>query len=1052
MSQLPSHYGILAHMPITRLSLLGAPLFYYNDQPVALNIAKMQALLAYLAVTRLPQPREHLLALLWAESGADAARKNMRNRLWQTRQLLGEDVVISQGQGLLLAPGVWTDVAQFEMSLPAQLRADSPDPVILDELLQLWRGPLLEGITLAEAPEFELWLTTERERLGQLYTQGLDALINRQRQLDGWTQIVALAQRGMQHDPLHEPFHQALMRAYASQGERTAALRQYDQLHALLAQELGVEPLPESQALRATIAKHELATQLPPRKDAVVAPLVMPGVNRYATPFVGRQAELETLNGVWQQAGAGSCKVLLLSGELGIGKSTLWRQWAATLPAEQVVLETRCLNTTQHLPFDPMRRLLGMPYCLEKMAQVAERLLPAWRAELVHLAPVLEAVLAPNAGQRATPMALTPTEERALIAEALTQFLRAFDAAPLVLFVDDLHWADGATLDWLLYLTDRMAHEALLLVGAYRPEDAGTGLNRLMAQWQREGLLTRMELPKFTVEETAALLTHLGSSATMAHHLRTQSGGNPFYLTQLSDMAVDGIPASLAEIVQARLSYLAADEQPILQAAAVLEPAIDLLLLQQTSGRSEEETIDALDGLLAAALLVEKESGYEFAHPLVATVVRNGLSSGRRKLLHRRAGDGLAARHANQLVAVSGQLAHHYSEADEPEKALYFADMAGAEALRIGAAAEALTFYTQAQSRRPSPHRQLEMGMALQLLPSKLSEARELMQQALETFESEENLQGVVKAGLRLAGSYLGTQEGANVLHWARRVLPDLELVEDVTLHASAHNLMGTAKFRSGYDMDEADAHFQQATELVKAYSIDTEIGLMSWFEWGNLSLERGDIQTAIVKFQQAQKIAQSQQSLLFETLSLNNLAYATLLNGNVTKAQELIEQALSLTDTYALQPMRYYLLSTKGEVALANQEPDAAEALFTQAVSLAHKYDNPTFVANLQAHLGRVAHLRGDLEEALALLERAQKAVADGNTFYLQCQIALWLTEIQLERGDGGAAATHLQEAQVGLRARHYQLLQAKADQLQKRVHGSAASIPVASDLESTV
>ncbi|MEZ4660591.1 MAG: AAA family ATPase [Caldilineaceae bacterium] len=699
----------------------------------------------------------------------------------------------------------------------------------------------------------------------------------------------------------------------------------------------------------------------------------------------------------------------------------------------------RCLNTTQHLPFDPMRRLLSAPFCRQQMAQLAEKLLPTWRAELVRLAPALQTVLPSATDQAATPPALTPAEERALIAEALTQFLRALEAAPLILFIDDLHWADGATVDWLLYLTDRMAHEPLLVVGAYRPEAAGAALLQLMAQWQREDILQRIALPPFTLAETTTLLTTLGRNTAMADYLHHQSGGNPYYLSQLSDVAVDGIPASLVEIIKARLRYLSADEQPILQAAAVLEPTIDLDLLQEASGRSEEETVDAIDRLLAAALLTERGAGYEFAHPLVATIVRDELSRGRRKLLHRRAADGLAARHAAQLTAVAGQLAHHYGEAGDPEKALLFADMAGTEALHMSAAAEALAFFEQAQAIRFSPHRQLEIGMALMLLPGQMAQARATMQEALEAFEAVGDLHGAVKAGLRLAASHLGAQEGAEVLRWARRVLPDLELVADVELHASAHYLMGTAQYRNGYAMTAAAAHLQKATELVETHGIDSEIGFMSWFEWGNLCLERGDLAQAIAKFRQAQRVAQGRQSILFEALSLNNMAHATLLTGAVAQARTLVEQAMQLAETHALQPMRYYFLSTRGEIALASGQADAADDWFNQALTLAQKYDNAVFVANVQAHLGRTAQARGEFATALALLTTAQNALADTHARHLQIQISLWLADLQIERGHDDFAAVHLQQAEAQLHAAEYGLLQAQANRLRQKLASSS-------------
>lgn len=1031
-------------MSIIRLAFLGTPQLQRNQQALDFHIAKVQALLAYLAVTRTAQSREHLLGLLWAESHAAAARKNLRNRLWQLRQILGDEAIVTTGDTLALGAAVWSDVEAFVRGVQQQLQRDAPDAETLDSLLHLWRGPLLDGLVLSEAPEFELWLTAERVHLGQLYLQALMQLLTLKRADGDWQAVIDLAQRGLLHDPLHEPLHQQLMMAYAKLGARTDALRQYEHLHTLLAQELGVPPLLETDALRSTIIKNELG--LPPIQEpffAVTPPaiVVSHATNRNSQPstpthpFIGRQAQLATLDLALQQASRGQCKVVLISGELGMGKTRLWQTWAATLALGPVVLETRCLNTTQALPFDPVRRLLSGALCRTHFAQVAAALLPVWCTELLHLAPSLQQGVALSEGRHPHAGAATPAEERGLVAEALTQFLYTFMAKPLIFFLDDLHWADGATLDWLLYLTDRMATEPLLLVGAYRPEDAPVALTRLVGQWQREGLLQRMPLPSLTKAETIALLAALESNVVLAEDLHQQSGGNPYYLTQLRDVTTAGIPASLADLVKARLHDLAEPLQPIVQAAAVLEPAIDVAILGQTSGRSEDETVDALDGLLAAGVLVERAGVYEFAHPLVASVVRDSLSNGRRKLLHRRAAEGIAIRYAEQLPTVAGQLARHYAEAGASTESARFAEMAGDEALRIGAATEAVAFYQQAYTLAPTPTRRLGVGRALYLLPGKLTEARTAMQAALDAFSAQRDCRGAIRASLYLAGSYLATGEGAQVLHWAQQILPDLETVEDPTFHASAHYLMGTAKFRNGYSMQEAAAHYAQATRLATEYKLESEIALMSWFEWGNLHLEAGDYAGAVAKFQQAQRVAQAGASIHFEALSLNNLAYATLLTGAVDAAKALIERGMVLVETYALLPAQQYFYSTRGEIALAAGELTEATTCFHQALILAQKYDNPTFAANVRAHLGRVAQARGALEEAYGLLIAAKAGVAGNSALYLQSQIDLWLAALHLQRGDPAAADASLRLADARLLAGQNRALQMQARQLRTQL-----------------
>lgn len=1067
-------------MSSLQLALLGPFALTEDGQPVELNIAKVQALLAYLAITARPQRREQILAQLWSESHPDAARKNLRNRLWQLRQLTENDLVVADGDIITLAAAVQRDTDYFVAGIEEQLQAPRIDPTALTKLLDLWRGPLLEGLQLHEAPDFELWLAQQQEQFGQRYLHAIRALIAYHTAEGNWAEVIALALRGLAQDPLHEPLYQQLMIAYAQQGQRSEALRIYEQLQTILATELAAHPLAKTEDLRRKIVEghpvlaieesanvwatmHQRTGDGTQSRSLSYAKTASTDVEKPATPithnllppraaqpFIGRQAELDRLTAAFHRGRQGDCRVLLISGELGMGKTTLWQHWLNHFPIAEstpVVLATRCLNTTQTLPFEPMRRLLGTIRCRDQWSRMADELSPIWQAELLRLAPTLQSTMQsttfPATGSppletnlsttqvAVVPARLPPNEERGQIAEALTQFLRAFHGTPLVLFLDDLHWADGATLDWLLYLTDRMMNEPLLLVATYRPSEVSTDLARLIAQWQRDGISERVDLPHFSESETIALLTDLGTDETVMHYLHIQSGGNPYYLTQLSDVAVDGIPATLVDLVQTRLRYIDERWQPVLQAAAILEPAIDFTLLGITSGRGEEETIDAIDALLGASILLEQGDEYEFTHPLVATVMRESLSNGRRKLLHRRAAEALLTRYSEHENEIAGQLAHHFGAAGEKQRAAHFATVAGAEALRIGADNEAVAFYSQAQQLEPTPERQLGLGQAVQLQPGKVAEARQNMETALAGYEEAADSRGAIKAGLHLAASYLGTQEGAQVLHWARRVLPDLETVDDAILHATAQYLMGTAQFRNGYALSEAETHFAAAIDLVEEEELDSEIALMSLFEWGNLCLERGDYATAIIKFEQACDFARQRQNIFFEALALNNLAYALLNNSALPEAQNSVQQGLALVDTYGLRSIHYYLLSTEGEIALAIGALDEAEAAFQQAMELAQKYDNPTFVANLWAHRGRVKQAGGALDEASKYLEHAQAMVAQEKVLYLQLRIDLWLTAVTIEQQHTAVSETYLRSVNERLASTEYGRLKQFALQL---------------------
>ena len=146
------------------LRFLGPAEVSHAGTVVEFNIAKVQAMLAYLAITGLPQRREHLLDLLWSESHPEAARKNLRNSLWRTRRALGDDVLMAEGDTIMLSTSVWVDAVAFETGIQAQFAQAVPDPAQILSLSDLWRGPLLAEINLPDAPGFDLWLIGERER------------------------------------------------------------------------------------------------------------------------------------------------------------------------------------------------------------------------------------------------------------------------------------------------------------------------------------------------------------------------------------------------------------------------------------------------------------------------------------------------------------------------------------------------------------------------------------------------------------------------------------------------------------------------------------------------------------------------------------------------------------------------------------------------------------------------------------------------------------------------------------------------------------------------
>ncbi len=1011
-------------MPHLRLYFLGAPRVEHEGALIPLSVAKAFALLAYLALQEEPQPREKILSLLWAESRGDTARKNLRNLLWTLRKVLGDDTVQGEDERLALDAAVWVDAREFEKISASRLQSagtegnqqDGSEINNLQSALSLYHGDFLEGLTIADAPDFEIWLTTERERLAQLHLRALAALIDEYRAVNNWQSVIATAQRALSFDNLQEPTYRALIEAHAQLGERGQALHQYDVLRATLQRELGVAPLPETEILRARILE---AAPLPrPTRESsgksARAPRSSIPKDLPRVPFVGREEERAALDEELRASERGQARVVVLTGEVGIGKSRLWQEWSRALPSQVHMIETRCLEASQALPFAPLTELFSRREIGKRLFTSESPVSSIWLTEVARLLPEIRAKV-PNLP---APANVPADEERARVFEALTQCILAISnpAKSLILFMDDAHWADRATLDLLDYFFHtvndghRVNEHSLMLVVAYRREDAPPALIHLVASWGRERFVRRVPLARLTPQETALLTAALAAAPTVAERVQTLSAGNPYYLIELiraaSTLLQEAelvLPPELTGLIRARLDKLPDAARQALQAAAVLEPDFEFVTLRRTSGRAEEETLDALDALLNAAILTERNDEYGFSHPLIATVVRAGLSGARRSFLHRRAAGALEAAHAGRLPVMAGHLAAHYAEANDPSRAAHYFTMAAERAISLGAMDEAIASYRRAIALEPTPARRVALAIALAPQSGPATVHAEL-QAALDEFVAQGDAQGAARTCLAFARMMQGGGRADDVVKWVERCYTFLAHDADPELHARAHFLLGSARRQTEESLAEAEENLNEAAQLASTNGL---LGLAAnvRFELGNLLAERGDLAGAIAAFEDSIALGEASSDPFQIVLGHNNAGYHALLAGDLESARQHVDAGIELAEANALRFPRQYLYSTRGEIALAENRWDEAEEWFGRGLLEAERAGSAIQAANYRANLALTARGRGDLDNALLFLERARAEAAKLPAPHLQAQIDLWLTEVHLARRERTAA-----------------------------------------------
>src|SRR5713101_3176987 len=385
------------------LSLLGEPIVKHGEDTLTFSTRKALALLVYLAVEGGTHARKTLSESFWPELDAEHGRAALRTSLLVLRKLLershgpGEQTHLQVGRdtlGLAQDSPLVLDLRLVEAASKQVGRGIEPlagqarEALLaqLEQATRLARGSFLASFTLRDSQFFDDWTRQHREYWHLRVHQLFDALSLLYERAGDGERAIDIVSRWLSFDPLNEEGYRRLMRLRFSQGDRAGALRAYANGRAVLADQLQVEPEPETVALAKRI-RHTA----PVRPKQFQQPHASPGrppANLLDGPFLGRTAEYGTLIECYQRVHAGQPQLVLLQGETGIGKTRLTTEfvrWAQAQGAE--VLLGRALQTGRQLPYQPLIDVLRRQ--LEQERAPDDLLSDVWLAELSRLLPEL---------------------------------------------------------------------------------------------------------------------------------------------------------------------------------------------------------------------------------------------------------------------------------------------------------------------------------------------------------------------------------------------------------------------------------------------------------------------------------------------------------------------------------------------------------------------------------------------------------------------------------------------------------------------------------------
>jgi tetratricopeptide (TPR) repeat protein/transcriptional regulator with XRE-family HTH domain len=426
--------------------------------------------------------------------------------------------------------------------------------------------------------------------------------------------------------------------------------------------------------------------------------------------LVARGKELGKIVDAAEVTEGGSGRLVLLAGEPGIGKTRLAQEASVHAWKRRFVVACgRCYDAQSGVPFYPF---------LDALSTLYEEAPPAISNAIPERWPYLARLLPDQFPSRHLAFSESQEESQRLL-RAVTGFVRDVCAErPVALLLDDLHCADGASLDLLAYLSRHTRGDRMLLVGTYRDVEVGRGhpLRRAVRVLESEQLVEKVVLGRLGPEETAALMCDKLDKAEVSEEFAGlvygHTEGNPFFTVEVLKTLIERgdlsrweghwvrkeiedltTPESVSEVISERVSRLQPATQRVLEEASVLGEAFSFEDLMSVVGLGERQAEEALEEAEAYGLVRTTRDRYAFDHALTQQSIYAGLSPARRKRLHNSAGEGLRKLTEKVRHKRAAEISRHFMEGGSPERALPYALLAGDEAAAVFAHGEAELHY-----------------------------------------------------------------------------------------------------------------------------------------------------------------------------------------------------------------------------------------------------------------------------------------------------------------------------------------------------------------------
>ncbi len=703
--------------------------------------------------------------------------------------------------------------------------------------------------------------------------------------------------------------------------------------------------------------------------------------------LVARDAEMERLREAVDAAESGAGRCVLLAGEPGIGKTRLAQEATRELRDRGFLIAAgSSFEQQQTVPYYPFRDVL---------TTLHGAVSPGLRAQVAQFWPYLGRLL-PAAGSTVS-VQLDGTEEQEWLRRAVVGFVcAAVQESPIAILLDDLQWADEASLDLLLRLALQTRGNRVLLLGTYRdddrqrPDTLQAPLERTLRDLYRAGLLERIMVPGLSEDATYALIAstltaEIPGDAVAAVY--RQTNGNPFFTQEVLQSLVERgavswrngrwewhevdeieVPENVRAVLDERLARLQEKTRQILGAASVLGQTFRFDELQALGGEDEDAVEEALDEAVQRGILRETGDLYRFHHALTHAALYGDLPGRRKRRLHRAAGEALEARSEQDRTGRDAELAQHFLEGGDRVRALTYSLRAGQAASAVFAHREAARHYQRACDLARAVGDTVHLQEALRALGASLNligrydAAEDALDEALHLARREHDLDGEIEAVICLLRHAPERGKQDRALRWVSSLLPRLQdapasLRTLAFFNAYAYFLVQTVQ------LDEGLRVAQQTVEMAGALSDDDELA-RSKVILGHLLLWHGRGSETAALLEPVVPYLEDAGYLSDAMRSASLLAQVDWFRGNLRVSLRWRGQSLALARRVGAAAQAVYETCMLGYLHLSLGDVDLARDEGMRAVAEARQMDRSTMTGAPLGLLATLAWMQGEWDD----------------------------------------------------------------------------------------